>query len=95
MNEYDKIAELTKQYLEGNLHKLTMEFSKPSSLTLSIVYEDDHDTTIEYDVQVDPKQHITSFLGHKMAKVLYKVTLDRDVDFEEAICDYFCKCATI
>ena len=93
MKEYDSIANLTKEFLTGKLYKLTMEYVNPDNLRVSVLYEDNYDEQVEYDLEVHPSKHDAAFLGHQISKMLYKVELDRNPNFENALCDYLCNFA--
>lgn len=93
MKEYDGIANLTKEFLTGKLYKLTMEYVKPDNLRVSVLYEDNYDELVEYDLEVHPSNQRAVFLGHQISKILYNVKLDRSPNFEHALCDYLCRFA--
>lgn len=90
MREYDKIAELIQKYLQGDLYKLTMEFKERRNLHVRICYEDQYDEFIDYNFDLAPDSGEMNFHGHQCHKTLYKMNLDRDEGFENAICSFLC-----
>lgn len=90
MKEYDKIAQITNEYLYGRMYKLTMEFINPENLHVSVSYEDQNDDFIEYELEFHPSTREMDFLGHQCRKALYKLNLSREPRFEKEICNYLC-----
>ncbi len=88
MKKYPRIAELTKQYLEGNLEKLTIEYDKHDTFIIKVLYEDPYDFKFDYDIELNSKKRDFSFLGHHSMSVLHRINLDRDKQFEHALTNY-------
>jgi|LGOV01.1.fsa_nt_gb hypothetical protein len=88
MKKYGKLAEITKNYLSGDLYRLTTEYNNGSDLKISILYEDEYDYKCEYDIEVHSSTKELDFIGHNSRGVLYKIDLDRDKKFEYAITNY-------
>ena len=88
MKKYIGIEELTEEYLSGKLQKVTMEYTSPVVLKVSILYEDQYYYLYDYDVEFDSKTHESNFLCHKSANQRIKVNLNRDLGFEKAVQNY-------
>lgn len=85
MEKYEIVKEITKDYLEGTLEKLTIQYEKDNVLNLSIEYEDSHNFRYDYDMEYDTIKHLVKFVSHQSTGVLYRVNLDREESFEEEI----------
>ena len=87
MKKYSEIKSITRDYLNGELFKLTMEYTDDKNLKVSIVYEDSYDYLFDYDIEVHSKTHDFNFLGHQSKSAMFKLKLERDKQFEQAICN--------
>lgn len=88
MKEYDKISEFTKKYLQGSLYKLTVQYLRKNDVMVSVVYEDEYDTFYDYNFEIDLQKNKMDFRGHDCLKPLFKLSLDRDSEFEEEVINY-------
>lgn len=81
MKRYEEIVKLTKKYLQGDLSNLKLEYQGKNELKISVVYDDVHHYTYDYDFKIF--NHTTAnFLGHYSHSVLYKIKLEREEEFE-------------
>jgi len=88
MRKYAGVAEITHNYLSGKLYKLTMEYIDAQKMKVSILYEDPFDYRYDYDIEVNSETQDFDFLGHQSLSNLFKVNLDRDRQFEYAVCNF-------
>ncbi len=86
MEKYNIIQKITNEYLEGSLEKLTIQYERDNTMCLTVEYEDSHNFRYDYDMQYDLTTKIIKFLSHQSNTVLYRVSLDREEKFEDAIC---------
>jgi len=90
MKKFGDVYQLTRDYLNGKLEKFSIDFKNENCCVVSVVYQDDFKYRYDYDVEINREQHDTHFLGHSGTSVLCKLNLERNQEFEKAICNYLC-----
>lgn len=82
------ISEITKEFLDGTLRKLTMEYKTKDTLLVSIMYNDSNDYYFDYDMEINSETERSNFLSHKCKTQLFKLNLERTLGFENAVSSY-------
>jgi hypothetical protein len=90
MKKFSDVYQMTREFLNGKLEKFSMNYKNENCLVISVKYEDDYDYRYDYDVEIVKDGRVVNFLGHNGTSVLCKIKLDRNQDFENAICNYIC-----
>lgn len=88
MEKYTDIAEITDEFLSGKLKKLTMQYISQKKMKVSVLYEDAYDYFYDYDLEIDAENKKFRFLGHKGLNSIFRLSLEREVGFEQAVFDY-------
>lgn len=86
MEKYSRLSKITNEYLNGKLAKLQLDYEDSNSLSLSIVYEDCNHYWFDYDLTLDLITKQVEHASHYSEGYLNKVNLNREKDFEKAIC---------
>ncbi len=88
MEKYDRISKITQDYLDGKLGKLHLNYNDNHSLDLVIEYQDSHEIWFDYEMILDLKTGKVCTASHQSEGYLNKVTLDRQIQFEDAVQKY-------
>ncbi|QVK20250.1 hypothetical protein KHQ82_07940 [Mycoplasmatota bacterium] len=88
MRKYSKVSELTKQFLNGKLNKVLVEYENENTLLITVSYEDSHHSWLNYTLKVNNKSNSVDFVHHQCRDMVGVITLTREQEFESAICDY-------
>jgi len=88
MVRHNGISEITKEFLDGTLRKLTMQYTDPDTLRVSIMYNDSNDYYFDYDMEINSRTELPNFLSHKCKTQLFKLNLGRTLSFENAVSSF-------
>ncbi|XMB85315.1 hypothetical protein RJG79_07755 [Mycoplasmatota bacterium WC44] len=88
MRKYSKVSELTKEYLNGKLNKVSIEYENENTLLISVSYEDSHHGWFNYAIKMNNKSNGVDFVHHQCRDMVGVITLTREQEFESAICDF-------
>ncbi len=87
MEKYSRVSKITHDYLHGKLARLKIDYEDQNLMSLSIVYEDTNHYWFDYDITLDLANQQVEHASHYSEGYLNKVNLNREVDFEKAICN--------
>jgi hypothetical protein len=91
MEKYQEVAEITKEYLDGELQKLFIEYQNPTFVHVQLIYEDDTDFQLDYEIDIDLKKQKVLFCKHELTNPFERTNLARNKKFEQALYDYLMK----
>ncbi len=87
MQKYKGLSELTKEYLQGTLCNLSMNYETDDFVNIHIEYTDDI-YVYDYCLGINKDTHVRSFFNHDCVGHFSEVHLERNIPFEEAIETY-------
>jgi hypothetical protein len=87
MEKYNRFAELTSQFLHGNLEKLEVDYNDDHTVTLNIFYADNNEYRFDYKITLDINHHLVEYATHVSEGYLNRVELTRESAFEKAVCN--------
>jgi hypothetical protein len=64
MFEIELIEKLTKEFLHGEIYKISMRYLNSTTLRLCILYIDSNECLVEYDVNLCPSSRLVQFENH-------------------------------
>ena len=88
MDKYSFIKDLTKQYLDGNLSKVKMEYEGSDSTIVDVVYHDGNPYAFIYRFEVTLSTRDITFIKHYCVYNSDEIKLKRDPQFEKAVLQY-------
>lgn len=88
MEKFTVVSKIAKDYLGGELQKLFVEYENPTFVHVQIIYEDDSDFQLDYQLDIDLKKEKTLFRKHVLTNPFEATNLHRNKDFEHALYDY-------
>jgi len=88
MKKYLEVAKLTKDYLGGELQKLSINYENPTLAHVELLYKDASDFQLDYQVDVHMKKQELVFCKHELTNPFEETKLGRNKEFEQALFDY-------
>ena len=88
MEKYQEIAKITEKYLGGHLQKLALNYENPTLVHVELIYEDDSQFQLDYEVDVELKKEKIVFCKHVLTNPFEKTRLQRNKEFETALFAY-------
>lgn len=88
MEKYEEISKLTQEFLGGQLERLFIEYDNPTFVHVQLIYKDDTEFQLDYEVDIDLKKQKIKFCKHELTNPFEKTNLHRNKQFEQALFDY-------
>lgn len=89
MEKFNSFARLTKEFLQGTMSKLEIQYEDDNSVLLKVLYEDTNQYRYDYEMHIDLLQHLVDYATHLSKGYLSRVELSREQAFEQAITNAF------
>jgi hypothetical protein len=86
MEQFDRFARLTDQFLHGTLDKLEVAYNHDDTMTLHLSYQDPHHYRFDYEITLQMSRHDIAYATHVLDSRLNRIELGREQAFEQAIC---------
>jgi len=87
MRKYRIIEKLTKEYLEGKLEKLSINYGENHTVEVIVGYEDSYNYRYDYDILFNLDDQRVKFLSHQgKADFFSRIPLNRIKKFEQSVC---------
>lgn len=91
MEKYQEVAKLTHDFLGGELEKLFIEYENATFVHIQLIYKDDTEFQLDYEVDIDLKKQKVIFCKHELTNPFERTNLHRNKHFEQALFDYLLK----
>lgn len=88
MERLNALSQIAKQYLDGNLCRLVMEYESKYDLHISLQYKDRYDAWFDYELVLHKKKKSVDFIKHDHCSCIECLHLKRVKEFEQALVDY-------
>ena len=89
MEKYRNFTNITSECLDGKLVELNLSYLDNDNLNVLVSYEVNDYFTLDYQVEVNVKDKVVSFLSHGSHSGIDKVRLNKEPRFDNAVSDYF------
>lgn len=89
MEKYREFESITKEFLDGKLVGLNVDYDQEDKLHLIVSYKCNDYFTLDYELEVNTLDHKVSFLSHGSHKIIDKIRLNNDPKFDNAVTKYF------
>jgi len=91
MEKYQDVAKITKEFLDGDLQKLFVEYENPTVVHVRLIYSDENDFQLDYELDINLKKQKVVFCKHELTNPFERTNLQRNKNFEKALFDYLLK----
>lgn len=88
MEKYQYLKELTKEYLDGDLSTLRMDYNDTQYTIVTLIYEDKNKYRFNYSIEIDKDTKEAKFLTHICEYCSDRIALRRNPTFEKAVNEY-------
>jgi hypothetical protein len=87
MEKFSRLSEITQNYLSGHLNKLVVNYDDEHTMHITVVYEDQNNYWFDYEIEIDLDHKKVNYGSHTSEGYLNKVRLNRENNFELAVCN--------
>ena len=88
MEKYSNLKELTKEFLNGKLSMIKMEYDNPKTTMVNVIYKDEAKYDFNYKLEVNNDSKEIKFREHICDYCNEKIELKRNKQFEAAVASY-------
>ena len=85
MEKYNDFSSVTKEYMQGNLSRLVIEYETLNELHIFIEYCDKVGNRYDYEMKVNKESQAIDFISHILISHDGDVYLNRFEDYENSI----------
>ena len=91
MEKYRELSKITKDYLDGDLCRLVMEYEGKCDLHICMQYKDRFQNWYDYELILNKDKKAIEFIKHDVISNIEVAHLKRETGFEVALVEYLYK----
>lgn len=91
MEKYKELTKITKDYLDGDLRRLVMEYEGKCDLHIYLQYKDQFENWFDYELILNKERRAVEFIKHDGISNIEVAHLQRQTGFEVALVEYLYK----